>query len=542
MLSRARGLVILGLVSGLPAFADWPMFGHDPAQTNCQAEGAGCMDSIPYVRWVWDKPDGYKAECPPVTADLDGDGTNEIFVTFRQDATIYAFEGADGSYLWTREMPGGPIGWNSPALGDIDGDSLPEIVLEIWANPGLYALNGEDGSTLWTSPSGEEILLIDSDNDGNMEVLIRNNAGAFDGATTSLLNGLTGSVIWSRQDTFVNSLLNPEITFVAGDLDGDSVLEVVNLTTSPPFDGTPSLHIYDARNGTLLLNDTRGLDPYPASGSEVWASPMLYDIDGDGNLEILVENWDMGGNGNAVVTAYRWDRVGDSLKGVWRYDDSVISDYATPVHFSATDLNDDDKIEIVTGIAPGEWFSKVLNGETGQPLFPYYFFPWPYTANLDSDAYPDILLTNCDGPPMWIRLYQIYPVESLLWEMYFIDSVRFAIISDVDGDNRNEIVLAGYRVMVLDGNDTMDVAEGAKAPAGLTPRVIYENGEALLLFPSGAPENTSVKIYDVRGALVREEKFFPDERRIPIQVQARGIYFVLIKTPQGVFRTKVIVK
>jgi hypothetical protein len=127
----AKGLVILGLVSGLWGFADWPMFGHDPQQTNCQLEGLGCMDTAPYVKWIWANPYGKNAECPPVTGDLDGDGANEIVATFRGDSMLYAFKGENGSYLWTRKMPSWIPGWHSPAVGDIDGDGLQEIVLNI---------------------------------------------------------------------------------------------------------------------------------------------------------------------------------------------------------------------------------------------------------------------------------------------------------------------------------------------------------------------------------------------------------------------------
>ena len=75
-------------------------------------------------------------------ADINGDGNNDVISA--GTAGVQAFNGADGSLIWsTPELPNG----NTPQCGavgvhDLEGDGLVEVVI------GNMVLNGADGVTI----------------------------------------------------------------------------------------------------------------------------------------------------------------------------------------------------------------------------------------------------------------------------------------------------------------------------------------------------------------------------------------------------------
>ena len=95
--------------------------------------------------------------------------------------------------------------------------------------------------------------------------------------------------------------------------------------------------------------------------------------------------------------------------------------------------------------------------------------------------------------------------------------------------------------MVLDGGD-VGMAEESSASGAETPKVTYENGKVWLLFPSGAPDGTEIKVYDVRGALVREQRPLPGAREVFLEFPLTGIYFIRAKAGSRSFSEKVLWK
>ncbi len=251
----------------------------------------------------------------PIGGDIDEDGWVEIIVG-SDDSCLYVLWGFDGSLKW-KYKTGGMVK-SSPALGDIDGDDTLEIVVGSYDNK-LYAFN-YDGSVLWSYITGNKIYstpaIGDLDNDGDLDVVV----GSYDGYVYAL-DGSTGTTIWPPFDTkgWIG-ITSPTLA----DIDADGILEIIigsgggerlyclegdsgllkwsiNPTLPQNHMIRPSCAIADINsNGALeIVLGTHDFycRAFESNGDKKWnypllsdphSSPALGDIDGDGQIEVVV--------------------------------------------------------------------------------------------------------------------------------------------------------------------------------------------------------------------------------------------------------------
>ncbi len=272
-------------------------------------------------RLLWDYDNAYAIRSTAACADLNRDGYPEIVVgaTCTADNPLFCGAGTggrlfifdrDGNVLVRRGLP--EAVWSSPVIGDLNRDGQPDIVVGtswLWWKfkgvrpPYLYAfdtsrvfeaLSVDDPAKLptlsgWPQempyPVASSPALADLDGDGALEVLAA--ASHPDLANdaipgTGLLYALRGDgrvmpgwpvrpVLWQDQATAVDGPIRGSP--VASDLDGDGQLEVL-------IAALKSVYVYRA-NGSLFT--------YPTSTSaNVWAAPAVADTDGDGRVEIWI--------------------------------------------------------------------------------------------------------------------------------------------------------------------------------------------------------------------------------------------------------------
>lgn len=255
----------------------------------------------------------------PAIGDLDGDAIPEIVVGFGSNFEPLSHGGIrayrrDGTVLWTRNSKDfGGEGWrdpvfSTPAIGDVDGDGDVEVAYASF-DARVYLVNGADGTnqpgwpqfvrdTIWSSPA-----LHDLDGDGKLEVIVGVDAHLegipyntpdggclhayrFDG---SELNGFPVCV----DQVLVSS---PAI----GDLDGDDVPDIVIGTGTYWPDRTHAVYAF--------RNDGSALPGWPvAVDGQVSTSPALADLDGDGDLDVVVTSDDTGPSGTFHVDAFDGD-------------------------------------------------------------------------------------------------------------------------------------------------------------------------------------------------------------------------------------------
>lgn len=161
--------------------------------------------------------------------DLDGDGDLEVVVGAYDSNQVYAWH-ADGTPVagWPQST-----GWHvgsSPALGDLDGDGDLEVVSGSLGYP-VYAWHG-DGTPVagWPQTRGGggfgSPALGDLDGDGDLEVVIGAGVdlgGGVESGEVSAWHGDGTPVAGWPRTTAGRVWSSPAL----GDLDGDGDLEVV---------------------------------------------------------------------------------------------------------------------------------------------------------------------------------------------------------------------------------------------------------------------------------------------------------------------------
>ena len=224
----------------------------------------------PVSEWSWTGPGtSNDSIVTPLVANLTDDNDDgeidlcdvpDVVVVvnngFCDSASIFVLDGATGTQHF--QIPGPFARASTPAIGDIDNDGLPEIIAQ--SGSGACAGNGlqafeHDGTLKWSTDLGlfgeHAIALADLDNDGDVEIMIRN-----------LVVDHLGQLVFTANDTATTSWT----TTAAADLDGDQDLEVVVGRSAWHHDG--SQYYFDSSIG--------------------WGQPAIGDLDADGEPEIVV--------------------------------------------------------------------------------------------------------------------------------------------------------------------------------------------------------------------------------------------------------------
>jgi hypothetical protein len=229
----------------------------------------------------------------PAVGDLDNDGLKEIVVG-TASGNVYVINSNGSIRLgWPKRMPATVAG--GIAIGDVDGDGFPDIVVpfkftDLTGTGGRGGVRAykRDGTLIW-----ERLTFTDQRNDGvystpaigNVDGVPGNEVvfGSFD-MRVYVVHGTDGTDLpgWPKfvRDTVWSS---PALADLNGDGKPEVIIGVDTHLEGPPYN-TPdggALHVYEW-DGTELAGFPQYID------QAMMSSPAIGDIDGDGNPEIVV--------------------------------------------------------------------------------------------------------------------------------------------------------------------------------------------------------------------------------------------------------------
>lgn len=317
-----------------------------------------------------------------IICNMDADADLEIVYNIGYTVQVWNYDGTSVSG-WPQTVASYALE-GAPAFGDIDGDGEGEIVV---TNHGLtsggfiYAFE-KNGNAVTGFPvnhgySSRTPVLANMDNTGGLEIIV--NKRLYPVGEVWIYRG-NGTVFpgWPKAINHV-----PASSSAAGDITGDNIPEVISESYS-------SLYAWSADGSPLP-----GF-PFTMPNSDVnsYSSPVLADLDGDNNRDIIFGTHVSGGGGYV----YAVKNNGTVITGWPQYTSHWI--YSPP---SVGFIDGDNVLDVAIGDGGGTI--------SGSPVFA-------------------LLAWNKNGAPL-----TGFPVTGL----WAIDNQ--VLIGDVDNDNSSELII-----------------------------------------------------------------------------------------------------
>jgi hypothetical protein len=411
-------------------------------------------------------------------------------------ASIAPAAAASGS--WMRFLSG----WDrssSPTVADVNGDGVPDVVFG-HQNGYVDVVDGRTGANLpgWPQPTGAAVdstpAVADLDGNGRQEIIV--------GAGSTWAPGQTGGMLvfnsngslrcrWEPPEpaggpSWTEVFSSPAI----GDVDGDGHPDIV-------FGGFDlRIHAIDR-----FCHELPGFPFY--DDDTVWSSPSLYDINHDGRMDIFIGSDSSPGgpqpNQGGVFRALSW-RNGQVVQ-LWEQEtNDVIS--SSP---AIADINGDGRPDVVVG--GGDYW----HGIDGHRVYAWdaatgALLPgWPQTldgvtgaspaiGDLEGNGARDVVIGTRSG-----TVFAIRGNGQWLWTKRLTRNDGSAspiygspVIADVNHDGHEDVaVTSDWSVHVLNG------ANGADLTSPILPNWSFETAPAIA--DIGATRNLIVAGFSTPG-------------------------------------------
>jgi hypothetical protein len=344
-------------------------------------------------------------------ADVDGDGDIDLFWGDFFEPGLLLMENT--GTCARPDMSGGPVafpshdpvltsGYNAPTFGDADGDGDPDLVMGVLG--GAYDANRSAADNLYYFAQGDgrfELVttrlisqldvgaesvpvLVDWEGDGDLDLLLANKVDPTEVGTSRIYlfeneTGPQGPSYVARGPIAVQGAYHNAPAL--GDLDADGDLDMVLGTWRPDVAvlwnrGSRSEPRYEAA-GAPLVTLTRGAN----------AVPTLGDLDGDGDLDLIV------GEASGTLNLYRNEGTPREPSFALVSDAYLDVDVGRRAAPALVDLDGDGDLDLVVGSETEGLV--VFRNEGGTEAADFRAVPSGFPAGLPTNAVP--ALGDIDG-------------------------------------------------------------------------------------------------------------------------------------------------
>jgi hypothetical protein len=353
-------------------------------------------------------------------SDIDGDGDLDLFWGDYFEAGVLLIENRSTGCT-IPNMRGKPApfpeaapvltsGYNAPALGDVTGNGLQDLVLGVIG--GAYSPR---------TTSVENLLLVAQTSRGKFEVTTRRLIPTID----------------------VGSEAMPTLA----DLDGDGDLDLlVGNKISPNTDTTGTITWFE-NTGTRTAPAFAERGPL-AMQSEFHYAPWVADLDGDGLPDLVLGTW--------RDRVQWWRNVGSRGEPKFAIADTALITLTRGSNTTPTlaDLDGDGDLDMLVGEASGQINLYTNVGSRTAPRFELVSDTYldidvgrrsaPVLADLRGDGKPDLLIGSEDGGVQrWRNVSDASGIRFEPAAALDIKSGTFSTIAtgDVDGDGDLDVII-----------------------------------------------------------------------------------------------------
>jgi predicted glutamine amidotransferase len=394
------------------------------------------------VKWTRTLGSNAQTNIQPVAGDINGDGKLEVVVTGGTvddpvykgtDGTVTALDAVTGSTVW-QVKPGGVTKHSPVEIIDINNDGLMEIIVS-----GAYpvVLHGSDGSLYWKNTDVSSYSLYspvaDIDGDRYSEIFVSSGLGPYVGDDYFTVLSYDGEVL--RQ---TNGSWHPCWGGMAiGDANFDGVFELYQGDRQYGYsDASQPYNYLHKENGVSCL------DPYTLekvwNDNGILCSshtPMLADVDKDGILDVVVTYQSTGSGGLAVLNAADGSVVTTGGKNR-RVTSGVGASHSQP---TIADLDGDGNLEIIVCRSTNPKIWDLYDWKLDATL-PVICYEPPKVGDVTGDGKPDIIAPT--GTQIVIYSYDEVSKTYVEVDRVTSGGNAFTLLQDVDNDGKNELFVA----------------------------------------------------------------------------------------------------
>ena len=445
--------------------------------------GSGVFSDQTVSRLPIDSNSSFEADF----ADVDGDGDLDIIVAnINNDQNSILINDGTGNFAEqitpSLKLPLGNDTSLDADFGDIDGDGDLDIIVvnaltqnRLYINDGTGSFTDETASRLPVdSDKGVEGDFGDVDGDGDLDIIVVNNSVQ----NRLLINDGTGFFTDETASRLpVESFGDCDGDF--GDVDGDGDLDLAVGNCATLGDGDQSRLLINDGTGVFIDETSARIPAILDRTGEIELG--LSDVDGDGDLDILMANGgSRGGQQNRILIndgfGYFTEETSTRLPG--------FSDSTKDIDLG--DVDGDGDLDVIVTNVNGEQNNLLINNGSGVfsdqtvsrlPIDSNSSFEADF-ADVDGDGDLDIIVANINNDQNSILINDgtgnfadetglRLPIDSnTSYDMEF---------GDVDGDGDLDIIMANNGQNRLYINNCSDCANTAPVLAAIGDQIVERN-------------------------------------------------------------------